>query len=138
MSEAKRLSRAHRHGHVGHNPTIPGMCAGCGGPFSCPTCRTELAEAIGDTHAGWHHEAADMNAVGADPNVLLWACRARELARELGRFAACLRDLVEDTREVMPALIYGTAMHDSYRRARGLLMMDEGPDSGIRESTNGG
>lgn len=122
MSETRRLLRIRRHGHVGYAALHPGSVQPCGGLLGCTFCRAELLQEVGKTHADWLFEAADLNAVGTPTAVMLWACRTRELAGELGKVTSCLRDVVEDVRQVMPAQIYGTALYESFARARRLLL----------------
>lgn len=51
------------------------------------TTRSELEQLIGPTRAGWWAEACLLE-YDHHPDVLLWACRYREMAREAGRLEA--------------------------------------------------
>lgn len=87
------MSTNERHGYVARN--LQGLLCRCGGPFLCQHCRAEITRHIGPTRGGWYVEATDTNAVGAELPTLMWACRTRELALELARVSAALRDLMD-------------------------------------------
>jgi hypothetical protein len=56
--------------------------------------RAALEPLIGPTRAGWYAEACRFE-YDADPDVLLWACRYREMAMEAGRLEQRLQQSQE-------------------------------------------